>query len=209
LKIYIIGICGTFMAGIALLARELGSEVTGSDAQVYPPMSTQLGDAGIQLHDGYAADSLPEDVKKQAFMRKVTLLEIDAPLEATEHRGIFGVPAFDFGVRDLDAVLTFRNLHNMTPTARASTNKAVFEALRSGGIYGVIDHTRRHMEPGEAQNWRRLDPVLVIEEIQAAGFVFESASDLHRRPGDGLDKEVGDESVKGRTDRFTLRFRKP
>ncbi len=50
------------MAGIALLARELGLEVTGSDAQVYPPMSTQLGDAGIQLHDGYAADSLPEDV---------------------------------------------------------------------------------------------------------------------------------------------------
>ncbi len=49
------------MAGIALLAHELGIEVAGSDAQVYPPMSTQLGDAGIRLHDGYAADSLPDD----------------------------------------------------------------------------------------------------------------------------------------------------
>ncbi|MCZ6668699.1 MAG: UDP-N-acetylmuramate:L-alanyl-gamma-D-glutamyl-meso-diaminopimelate ligase [Gammaproteobacteria bacterium] len=61
MKIYILGICGTFMAGIALLARELGIDVAGSDAEVYPPMSTQLSDAGIELHDGYAADSLPDN----------------------------------------------------------------------------------------------------------------------------------------------------
>ncbi len=62
MKIYILGICGTFMAGIGLLARELGYEVAGSDAQVYPPMSTQLSDAGIQLHEGYEADDLANDV---------------------------------------------------------------------------------------------------------------------------------------------------
>ena len=50
------------MAGIALLARELGFEVAGSDAKVYPPMSTQLSDAGIQLHDGYDADDLATDI---------------------------------------------------------------------------------------------------------------------------------------------------
>jgi UDP-N-acetylmuramate: L-alanyl-gamma-D-glutamyl-meso-diaminopimelate ligase len=61
LKIYILGICGTFMAGVALLAREKGFEVEGSDAAVYPPMSTQLNDAGITLHDGYDANSLPDD----------------------------------------------------------------------------------------------------------------------------------------------------
>ncbi|MCZ6796620.1 MAG: UDP-N-acetylmuramate:L-alanyl-gamma-D-glutamyl-meso-diaminopimelate ligase, partial [Gammaproteobacteria bacterium] len=61
MKIYILGICGTFMAGIALLARELGIDVAGSDAEVYPPMSTQLSDAGIELHDGYVADSLPDN----------------------------------------------------------------------------------------------------------------------------------------------------
>ena len=62
MKIYILGICGTFMAGIALLARELGCEVAGSDAQVYPPMSTQLGDAGIRLHDGYDVADLADNV---------------------------------------------------------------------------------------------------------------------------------------------------
>lgn len=50
------------MAGIALLAREHGIEVSGSDAQVYPPMSTQLSDAGILLHEGYKAESLPDDI---------------------------------------------------------------------------------------------------------------------------------------------------
>ena len=49
------------MAGVALLAREKGFEVEGSDAAVYPPMSTQLNDAGITLHDGYDADRLPDD----------------------------------------------------------------------------------------------------------------------------------------------------
>ena len=49
------------MAGIALIARELGYEVAGSDAQVYPPMSTQLEKAGIVLDEGYKTDSLPED----------------------------------------------------------------------------------------------------------------------------------------------------
>jgi UDP-N-acetylmuramate: L-alanyl-gamma-D-glutamyl-meso-diaminopimelate ligase len=49
------------MAGIAQIARELGCEVAGSDANVYPPMSTQLEQAGIELHHGYAAESLPED----------------------------------------------------------------------------------------------------------------------------------------------------
>src|SRR5690606_1999827 len=51
--IHILGICGTFMGGIALLARELGYRVTGSDASVYPPMSTQLREAGIGLLEGY------------------------------------------------------------------------------------------------------------------------------------------------------------
>lgn len=53
MHIHILGICGTFMGGLALLARELGHEVTGSDANVYPPMSDQLGDSGIRLFEGY------------------------------------------------------------------------------------------------------------------------------------------------------------
>jgi UDP-N-acetylmuramate: L-alanyl-gamma-D-glutamyl-meso-diaminopimelate ligase len=58
MKIHILGICGTFMGGIALLARELGHEVSGSDANVYPPMSTQLMEQGITLIEGYELSQL-------------------------------------------------------------------------------------------------------------------------------------------------------
>jgi UDP-N-acetylmuramate: L-alanyl-gamma-D-glutamyl-meso-diaminopimelate ligase len=58
--IHILGICGTFMGGIALLARELGYKVTGSDANVYPPMSTQLREAGIDLMQGYEPEHLED-----------------------------------------------------------------------------------------------------------------------------------------------------
>ncbi len=58
MHIHILGICGTFMAGVALLAREAGHEVSGSDANVYPPMSTQLQSAGIRLAEGYRPECL-------------------------------------------------------------------------------------------------------------------------------------------------------
>ncbi|WP_295404009.1 UDP-N-acetylmuramate:L-alanyl-gamma-D-glutamyl-meso-diaminopimelate ligase [uncultured Thiocystis sp.] len=58
MHLHLLGICGTFMGGIALLARALGHRVTGSDANVYPPMSTQLEAAGIGLMEGYAASHL-------------------------------------------------------------------------------------------------------------------------------------------------------
>ena len=56
MHIHILGICGTFMGSLAVLAKELGHRVTGSDANVYPPMSTQLEEQGITLIEGYGAD---------------------------------------------------------------------------------------------------------------------------------------------------------
>jgi UDP-N-acetylmuramate: L-alanyl-gamma-D-glutamyl-meso-diaminopimelate ligase len=58
LHIHILGICGTFMGGLAVIARQLGYQVSGSDQNVYPPMSTQLEQQGIQLMDGYCAENL-------------------------------------------------------------------------------------------------------------------------------------------------------
>ena len=58
MHIHILGICGTFMGGVALLARELGMTVSGSDANVYPPMSDQLEAAGIELQQGYLPEHL-------------------------------------------------------------------------------------------------------------------------------------------------------
>lgn len=60
MRIHFLGICGTFMGSLALLVKALGHEVTGSDAAVYPPMSTQLKDQGITLTEGYEASSLPD-----------------------------------------------------------------------------------------------------------------------------------------------------
>ena len=61
MKLHILGIAGTFMGGVAALARELGHAVEGSDQQVYPPMSTQLETLGIALKQGYAPDNMSID----------------------------------------------------------------------------------------------------------------------------------------------------
>lgn len=58
MHIHILGICGTFMGSLALLARDLGHTVTGSDTNIYPPMSTQLQDAGVEIWEGYKAEHL-------------------------------------------------------------------------------------------------------------------------------------------------------
>jgi len=58
MHLHILGICGTFMGGLALIARAAGHRVTGCDAGVYPPMSTQLSEQGIDLIEGFAADQI-------------------------------------------------------------------------------------------------------------------------------------------------------
>lgn len=62
MKIHILGICGTFMGGVALIARELGHDVTGSDLNIYPPMSDALKTSGIAVHLGYDPAGIPTDV---------------------------------------------------------------------------------------------------------------------------------------------------
>lgn len=111
-------------------------------------------------------------------------------------------------VGDMDMVFTFRNYHNFDTAGRVAMNKAVYKALKPGGIYGVVDHTRRHMEGETFENRRRFDPVKAIKEIQAAGFELVDFSDLHYRADDELRYEVGRKTVTGNTDRWTLKFRK-
>ena len=60
MKIHILGICGTFMGGLARILIESGHKVSGSDQNFYPPMSDQLNELGIQLEKGYEASKLPE-----------------------------------------------------------------------------------------------------------------------------------------------------
>ena len=61
MHIHILGICGTFMGGIAAIAKQLGHRVSGCDANVYPPMSTQLEEQGIELKQGYVIDHLKDE----------------------------------------------------------------------------------------------------------------------------------------------------
>lgn len=119
------------------------------------------------------------------------------------------IPPFSFETDDFDLVLTFWNLHNPSVEARANLNRAVFDALKPGGVYGVVDHTRRHGQPNSRAVGRRLDPVLVIKEMVDAGFEFVDFSTMHYHPEDDLAQEVGTAGVRGNTDRFTLKFRKP
>ena len=112
-------------------------------------------------------------------------------------------------VEPVDMVLTFRNYHNFNESARRTINESAFDALKPGGLYGIVDHTRRHMEPDNTENGRRVDPVLVIKEVQEAGFMLLDYSSLLRRPDDELLYEVGRRSVTGNSDRFALLFVKP
>ena len=139
---------------------------------------------------------------------EATVLDV-AGFGERQPSGRFDVEAFSFGVEDVDLVLTFRNMHNFSAEGRGNINAAAFEALKSGGHYGVVDHTRRHMAPDYSEVRRRMDPVQIIKEVESAGFEFVDYSKLHYRPDDELIHEVGRATVTGNTDRFTFLFRKP
>ena len=67
MHIHILGICGTFMGSLAVLAKELGHRVTGSDRNVYPPMSTQLAALGVDVIEGYEPDQLALEAFRRAL----------------------------------------------------------------------------------------------------------------------------------------------
>lgn len=142
---------------------------------------------------------------------KMNIIAEDANIYRKEGARFYSLelPETGLGVSDIDMVLTFRNYHNFAEDGRRAMNKSAFDALKPGGIYAVVDHTTRHMEEPNAENRRRVDPVLAIKEILEAGFEFVDYSDLHYRKDDELIYEVGRRSVAGNTDRWTFKFRKP
>jgi predicted methyltransferase len=134
--------------------------------------------------------------------------EIDWGASAQGGGGPFG-PSGRWDVEPVDLAVTFRNYHNFSPADRGTVNRSTFDALKPGGYYGIVDHTRRHNEPTTRENGRRVDPVLVIKEVQEAGFELVDFSDLYYRPNDALELEVANPEVNDRTDRIALLFRKP
>ena len=162
-----------------------------------------------EFYIAYGTNRAREMLADQPGFDNMKVTAEDARIARAEGARFYTVTNTDLGVEDVDMVLTFRNYHNFDAQSRAALNASVFKALKPGGIYGVVDHTRRHMQPDDPENRRRMDPVLAIMEIQAAGFELVAFSDLHYRPDDELRFEVGRKTVTGNTDRWTLKFRKP
>lgn len=117
----------------------------------------------------------------------------------------------------LDVIFTAQNYHDMALTAyglgdRAQMNATAFAALKPGGVYIVIDHSAVDGSPiqTDAENTNhRIDQAAVRREIEAAGFVFDGESDVLRNSADTRTTSVFDPSIRGSTDQFMMRFRKP
>lgn len=155
------------------------------------------------------ATRIESNLADAAGFERMNVIAKDAKIYREDGARFYTLEASTLGVTDVDMVLTFRNYHNFSDEGRAAMNKLAFDALKPGGIYGVVDHTARHMEGLTDSNRRRIDPVKAIKEIQDAGFVLVDYSDIHYREDDELRYEVGTKSVRGNSDRWTIKFMKP
>lgn len=110
--------------------------------------------------------------------------------------------------------LFYHDLHTALMQAKGATaaefNRAVFERLKPGGCYVIIDHAATAGSgTNSTQALHRIDPASVREEVEAAGFVLDAQSTMLASKDDPHSVKVFDPSIKGRTDRFAYRFLKP
>ena len=174
----------------------LFSKAVGSSGHVYALVPAPLADAPADVPDfaarvkAIAAD--PNYANVSVVVEPFSQLAVPAPV---------------------DLVWTSQNyhdLHNFPGLDVGVFNKMVFDDLKPGGIYLVLDHTAEAGSGGrDTKTLHRIDPETVKGEVLAAGFVFVGSSDLLRQPGDTHSLKVFDPTVRGKTDQFILKFRKP
>ncbi len=115
--------------------------------------------------------------------------------------------------KPVDLVWTSQNyhdLHNIKGLNVADFDRAVYAALKPGGIYLVLDHVAAAGSGfSDTSTLHRIDPEAVKKEVMSAGFQFVGQSDVLRNPEDSHTKTVFDPSIRGRTDQFIFKFRKP
>ena len=86
----------------------------------------------------------------------------------------------------------------------------IYKSLKPGGTLGIVDHQAEAGSPAETgSTLHRIDSEIVVAELEAAGFVLDGESDALANPNDDYSKSVFDEGIRGKTDRYVLRFRKP
>ncbi|MBF5041663.1 class I SAM-dependent methyltransferase [Aggregicoccus sp. 17bor-14] len=173
----------------------LFSKVVGPKGKVYAVWPSE-----------YDKESHPDSDKMRALAKEPGFGNLEVIVQ----------PAAQLAVpTPVDVVFTSQNYHDypdpfMGPTDPAVLNKAVFAALKPGGLYIVIDHVA---EAGsgvrDTDTLHRIDPALVKKQVLAAGFEFVGESPLLKNPADDHKVKVFDPSVRGKTDQFTFKFRKP
>lgn len=115
----------------------------------------------------------------------------------------------------VDLVFTSQNYHDyhdpfMGPVDMRKFDKQVYDALKPGGLFVVIDHVAPAGSGiADTNTLHRIDPAVVKREVEAAGFVLDGQSNALRNPDDPHTVKVFDKSIRGHTDQFIYRFRKP
>lgn len=150
MHIHILGICGTFMGSLALLARALGHTVTGSDANVYPPMSTQLENAGVTIEEGYLAEHLQPTpdlvVVGNAMKRGMDVIEymLDNGLRYTS-----GPQFLSEQVLQSRHVIAVAGTHGKTTTTTMLAWILHYAGIDAGFLIGgvpLVDTTDEHLQ---------------------------------------------------------------
>ncbi len=169
-------------------------------------LSTAVGaDGHVYAHNpSWVAESYPEPNEALAALvaTRENMTHVVAPTEG-----------FSDGIDvPLDAVFMVLFYHDTLHdgTDRAAMNQAVYDALRPGGVYIVIDHHALDGAGEEVGNTlHRMEASLAEREVMAAGFVLDGQSDVLANPDDPRDISVFDPAIRRQTDRFVYRFRKP
>jgi predicted methyltransferase len=181
-----------FMAGDGYYSR-LFSRIVGSHGYVYAYYTTQQDTPAIKQGGG-----------------------VGAALASYGNVGIVHGPVESFVTPEkVDLVwtgLTYHDLHgpNFKGMDIAPVNKAVFDALKPGGIFIVLDRaSRRGAGLGDLETTARIDEESVKQEVEAAGFKFVGESDVLHNPADDYSKRITKAQYQLRPDEFLLKFRKP
>jgi len=150
------------------------------------------------------------------FIKRALPPNGSTPFPEFKNVSVIAVPVNDFAAPEpLDLVwisLNYHDLHDsfFAPADVAKINKAVFAALKPGGRYVVIDHAAAAGSGlRDTNTLHRIDEATVKSEVEAAGFRLEGESDLLRNAGDPRTANVKDPTIRGKTDQFILKFRKP
>ena len=144
------------------------------------------------------------------------LPQLKAAAAATPNLEVFSPAINDMTLPSgLDAVFIRQNYHDlydkfMGPADVPKFNKTVFNALKPGGVFVIVDHVAPAGSGLAATDTtHRIDPERVKADMKAAGFVFDGESKILNNPADDHTKMVFDPAIRGKTDQFLYKFRKP